>query len=342
MFHTRSRRRRRAAIVKVTAASLIAAVVAGCGTDADDGSPSGDSAGQVRLVDVPGGGLAMYPQIVAAMSQGFFKEEGVEVERTSSSTSGDAVQLLITGNTDIATVTPDVAIQAVQKGADLVAIAATSTEAPYYLESKVEYSDIKQFAGKKLGVPQLTGTATFLAKVALGKAGLEPGSYQLIVTGQASQRLAALTRGAVDATMLPAPLNLSAEAQGFHRLLYLGDAIDAPGAVLLARRDFVEKNRDLTVNFLRAFLKARTWLYDQSNRSAFLSAVANDPMGKGLSESALQQTYDEFVSKRAINPAVGEVELSSLAQTMVDYDELSSLPDVSRMVDNAYIKEASR
>jgi len=339
MFHTNPVRGRRRGVAAAAVAVLLALVAAGCGSS---GSGTSSTSSQLRLVDVPGGGLAMYPQIVAALSQDFFTKEGVDVKRTSSSTSSDAVQLLITGNADVATVTPDVAIQAVQKGADLVAIAATSTEAPYYLESKDAYPDIKSFAGKKLGVPQLTGTATFLAKVALGKAGLKPDSYQLIVTGQASQRLAALTKGAVDATMLPAPLNLSAEAQGFHRLLYMGDAIDAPGAVLLARKQFIEKNRDLTVDFLRAFLEGRTWIYDSANRSTFLAAVAKDPMGQGLSQSLLEKTYDEFVAKRAINPPVGEVNLSSLAQTMVDYGEIGSLPDVSSMVDNSYLEEASK
>jgi NitT/TauT family transport system substrate-binding protein len=322
-------------------AVVTAAVLAGCGS-ANSSPQGGAKTNEVRLVDVPGGGLAMYPQIVAGLSQGFFKDAGVDVHRTSSATSSDAVQLLITKNADIATVTPDVAIQAAVKGADLVAIAATSTESPYYLESKANFPDVSAFAGKKLGVPQLTGTATFLTKVALSKAGLKEGSYDLIVTGQASQRLAALSKGAVDATMLPAPLNLTAEAQGFHQALYLGDAVDAPGAVLLARRDFVEKNRETTVAFLRAFLQSRNWLYEAKNRDTFLAAVAKDPMGQGVSADALAKTYDNFVATRAVNPEVGEVDLSTLAQTMVDYGELKTLPDVTKMTENSYLSEAAK
>lgn len=338
---TTTRQRRRTTAVAAVVALIGAAALAGCSESSDSGSKDAKQS-QVRLVDVPGGGLAMYPQIVAAQSQGFFEDAGVDVTRTSSSTSSDAVQLLITKNADIATVTPDVAIQAVVKGADLVAIAATSTEAPYFLESKNEYPDVTDFAGKKLGVPQLTGTATFLTKVALAKAGLKAGSYELIVTGQASQRLAALSKGAVDATMLPAPLNLSAESQGYHQVLYLGDAVDAPGAVLLARRDFVEKNPEATVSFLRAFLQGRNWLYDEKNRDAFLGAVAKDPMGVGITADALGKTYDNFVSTRAINPEVGEVDLTTLAQTMVDYGELKTLPDADAMADNSYLLKAAK
>jgi NitT/TauT family transport system substrate-binding protein len=336
-----ARPRWRATAIAALVALIGAGTLAAC-SESSDSDAKGATSKEVRLVDVPGGGLAMYPQIVAAQSQGFFKDEGVDVKRTSSSTSSDAVQLLITKNADIATVTPDVAIQAVVKGADLVAIAATSTEAPYFLESKNEYPDISDFTGKKLGVPQLTGTATFLTKVALAKAGVKAGSYELIVTGQASQRLAALSKGAVDATMLPAPLNLSAENEGYHQLLYLGDAVDAPGAVLLARRDFVEKNPEATVSFLRAFLEGRSWLYKAENRDTFLQAVAKDPMGTSISADALGKTYDNFVTARGINPEVGEVDLGTLAQTMVDYGELKSLPDSSAMVDNSYLLKAAK
>ena len=331
----------------VAGASLGCLLLTSCGgtqAASTDGSTTQAAVAveEVRLVDVPGGGLALYPQIIAAQQAGFFKENNLEVARTDSNTSSNAIQLLITGNADIATVTPDLAIQAIGKGGDLVVLAATATEAPYYLESRDKFDDPKDFAGKKLGVPQLTGTATFLARVALGKAGVPQGSYELIVTGQATQRLTAMSAGAVDATMLPAPLNFNAEGQGFNRMMYIGDAVDAPGAVLVATRSFVESHRAATVSFLKAFLEARAWLYDPANRDKFLTAVAADSMGKGISKEQLDKTYDEFIVKRQINPPVGEVDLSTLAETMVEYGEMPSVPDVDKMIDNSLLDEARK
>lgn len=328
-----------AAVVATTVAALSASTVGPATAAAASSSASAQS---VRLAVIPGGGLALYPQIVAADKRGFFRKDGVDVHRTDTGTSGDAAQLLITGNADIATITPDVAVQAISKGADFVILASTAKQAPYYLLSKDALSSPAAFKGKKLGVPQTSGTATFIAKAALAKKGLPEGSYDLIVTGKAPQRLAALSNGAVDATILPAPLNLAAERQGFHELLYAGNAIAAPGAVLVATRSFVQGHRSAVVGFLKAFLQGGAWLSNPKNRARFISDVSNDSMGQGIETADLQTTYNEFILKRKVIPTVGIVRLGNLLNQMKRYHEIDSIPTLGGAVDNRYIVQAAK
>ena len=348
--HGMSRRSRRlGALTAVAATAALALLAAGCGGSGGSESTAAPAAStqapaavqKVRLAVIPGGGLALYPQIVAADKQGFYRQNNVRVVRTDTGTSGDAAQLLITGNADVATITPDVAAKAIAQGAKLVVVASTAEESPYYLVSRDELGGASAFKGKKLGVPQTTGTATFISKAALAKEGVAPTDYELIVTGKASQRLAALSHGAVDATVLPAPLNLKAESEGFHELMYAGDAVDAPGAVLVATRTFAKQHRAALVGFLTAFLQAGQWLSDADNRDAFLGEVSADAMGQGITKDQLRTTYDEFIVRRAILPEVGRVDLTGLLAAMKKYGELDQIPKLGAGVDNAYVDEAA-
>jgi NitT/TauT family transport system substrate-binding protein len=338
-----TRNLRRRPLVAVAALCAAAATLGAASAEPATGSHHGQTASaNVRLAVIPGGGIGLYPQVAIADEEGFFEKNGVSVQRTDTGTSSDAAQLLITGNVDIATVTPDVAVQAITKGAQLVIIAATANEAPYYLVSKDAYTNLSAFKGKKLGVPQTSGTATFIAEAALAKYGLSDGDYQLIVTGKAPQRLAALTNGAVDATILPAPLHLEAEEQGFKEMLYAGDAIKAPGAVLVATKSFVTSQRQTTVKFLTAFLQAGYWSTDPKHRARFLSDIAGDSMGQGVSADSLSRTYDEFVVRRHIIPKLGRVGLVNLLHAMQRFHELDQIPVLGRSVDNRYVAEAAK
>lgn len=326
-------------------AGLLALSLVACGgaspPSTNDGG-TGSAAQPVRLAIVTGGAVALYPQVAAGQMAGLFEKNGVELKRAETATSGDAATLLITGNADIATVTPDVAVKAVAKGAKLVILSSSADQSPWYLETKDALADPADFKGKRLGVPQVTGTATFLAKAGLEQAGLASDSYELIVTGQASQRLQALSRGAVDGTVLPAPVNYSAEGQGFHRLMYLGEVVKAPGSVFVARAEFVEQHREAAVAFVRATLQAREWLYDPANEQKFVSTVATYPEGKNIKAEALSKTYEEFVTTRKIHPPVGEVDLTDLVAKMVKFGELKSAPDLSSSVDNSLVQEAAQ
>lgn len=333
----------RARLLGVATVVALAGSLTACGGGTPAAGGGGDSAGKpVRLAIVTGGAVALYPQVAAGQMAGSFTQNGVDLTRVETGTSGDAANLLITGNADIATVTPDVAIKAISKGAKFTILSSSADQSPWYLETKGTLTDPAGFAGKRLGVPQLTGTATFLAKAGLDQAGVPAGRYKLIVTGKASQRLLALSRGAVDGTILPAPVNYTAEGKGFHRLMYVGDAIEAPGSVFVARSEFVAQHRDAVVAFLAATLDARTWLYDPANKQQFLSKVAGYPEGKGVSADALAKTYDEFVANRKIHPEVGTVDLTNLVDKMVQFGELDKPLDLSSSVDNSLVTEASQ
>lgn len=340
---TATRYRGRARLIAAAGTALLALSLVACGGSSQPAAQDKDSGPQpVRLGIVTGGAVALYPQVAAGQMAGLFEKNGVDLKRTETSTSGDAATLLITGNVDIATVTPDVAVQAIAKNAKLVILSSSADQSPWYLETKNALADPTAFKGKRLGVPQLTGTATFLAKAGLERAGLSAGQYELIVTGKASQRLIALTKGAVDGTILPAPVNFTAESKGFQQLMYLGDVIKAPGSVFVATREFVEQHRDATVAFLRATLEARDWLYDPANKEKFLSTVATYPEGKGASADALAKTYEEFVVTRKIHPSVGTVDLTELVAKMVQFGELKSSVDTSASVDNSLVQDAAK
>lgn len=343
-------------IASVVAVATAVLGLASCGNDKSDGAPvaspgatrattspstAAASPTDVRLAFISGGAVALYPQFAIADAEGFFKKRALNVNRIETQTSGDAGRLLASGDADVAVLTPDVAVQLAVKGGKIRVLASTSDEPTWFLIGKKGMSGPQDLSGRRLGVPQLTGTATFLSRVGLAAAGLANDDYELIVTGQANNRLAALSNGAVDATVLPAPLNFKVEDQGFARLQYLGEKVKVPGAVVAVSESFLDNQRSAAVRVIRALQDARQWLYEPANRDAFVALVQRYPEGKGLDPALLAKTYDEFVKTRQIHPETGEVDLGPLVADMRKFGELDGNVDLAALVDTKVVAEAA-
>ncbi len=108
-----------------------------------------------------------------------------------------------------------------------------------------------------------------------------------VKVGGGAQRLAALLDGRQEATLLNTPLDIAAQAHGFHPLVRVVDELGAyQGIVGAVRRDRVQPDRARLVAFTRGFRDSVDWLVDPAHHADAVALLAAHM--PGLSQDAAE------------------------------------------------------
>jgi ABC-type nitrate/sulfonate/bicarbonate transport system substrate-binding protein len=195
--------------------------------------------------------------ILSAVDGGYFKKYGLDVKPLVMSGSSTALAALLSGEMSFITIAGSGVINAHLAGRDAVMIAGTVNYAPYELVVGKDVKTMEDLKGKRLGIARFGGSADFLARWGLEKHGLTPGKDVIILqTGGNPERLAALSQGAIQATLLEQSFAYRAKKAGLHTLLdYSTIGLDYQHSGIGATESFIEKHRELTMNFLKALIE---------------------------------------------------------------------------------------
>lgn len=87
----------------------------------------------------------------------------------------------------------------------------------------------------------------------------------LIMIGLPGTRVAALSAGSVDATVVVPPDNVVLRQKGFRELLFLGDAIEFPSNGFSTTERQLSEKRDLTKRLLRALYRGLTFARERAD-----------------------------------------------------------------------------
>ncbi len=234
---------------------------------------------------------AYYWDVYAAIDLGFMREERIEIDSINVPNVSQSMQLLLASALDILSVSTEVAISAIEHDADIVMIGVETTKPTFALVARPEIKSYDDLRGKTLGVTQMTEASTTMLKLLLQKHGVKSGEYDLIPAGGTPNRYAALTKGAISATMLSQPMDFVAAGEGMRLLGYALEAFDGPLVSIAVRKAWAKSHSDLTTRFLRATARAARWLHDKANREAaidLLSKATKSPRAESV------KSYDLF------------------------------------------------
>lgn len=243
---------------------------------------------------------ASYPGIAGynipfwvALDAGEFKKAGLEVDPILISGGSKSMQALLSGGLDFAHVSGGVSVQASLSGADvtILATAANSMSAGVIAAKDVRnYQDLR---GKKIGIASFGGNNDIGLRFAFKKNGVNPDKdVTFLQLGGERNRLTALERGAISATIMSPPGLFVAEAQGYSRLGDLNTmGMRYPELSIVGRKRDLKDRRDLIRRYLRAYLEAVRVM--KSNRELTVRVIEKY-IHVGSKAEALK-TYDYFV-----------------------------------------------
>jgi NitT/TauT family transport system substrate-binding protein len=148
-------------------------------------------------------------------------------------------------------------IAARTQGADAVIVAAVVNTLPYSLVATKGITKWADLKGKKIGISRIgSGTDTAI-RLVCKKFGLDPTKDIIILQGGTQpSRLQALSVGALDATLVSPPLDLTAKKQGFSVLVNVAElGILYPQLVIETSDRFNRENPQTVKNFLKGFIE---------------------------------------------------------------------------------------
>jgi len=216
--------------------------------------------------------------MAAAKARGTFAAEGLDVAITTTPNSTEQMRGVSKGTFDlVSTAFDNVLAWSGRAGAEIIALAQTMDKVmlPVYVRPEIrEWNDLR---GKKLAADAVdTAYALVLRRILLAHGlDFDRGDYQLVPVGAPEYRLESMKRGETFASVMNPPVDAQAEAGGFVRF---GDQQSVlpnyTATVLAVNRGWAEKNREIVVAFLRAWLAGLRWVNDPQNREEAIKLVA--------------------------------------------------------------------
>jgi NitT/TauT family transport system substrate-binding protein len=214
------------------------------------------AADRVRLA-LPAKSMGYLPLFVA-IHRGYLKDENIEIE-TPMMLPQLAHNALLAGDIDYHGVA-DSALRLAARGAPIKAIFFGAARPNYFLMAKPQFKSIPELRGKYIGIVRFGDTIEMATHVAFNREGMDPRrDAVLIMIGLPGTRVAALSTGSVDATVVVPPDNVLLKQKGFRELLFLGDAIEFPSNGYATTERQLREKRDLTKRLLRGLYRGLTF-----------------------------------------------------------------------------------
>lgn len=205
----------------------------------------------------------------SAKEKGYFQQEGLDVEVILMS-GALGIRALIAGDVDASTVGGS-SLPPILRGAPLRMIFVSFDKPTHWLYAKPDIRTVKDLKGRKVAVDGLGGTLESLLRWVLKKNGLDAGrDVPILAVGPPPSRFAALTSGAIDATLFTFPLNFRAEEAGFHELVNFvkQDIASLTGSIVIRE----SSDTGLVEKLVRGAVKGH--LYARNNRSGTIPILA--------------------------------------------------------------------
>ena len=283
---------------------------------------------------------ASYPGIAGynipfwvGLDGGEFKKAGLEIDPVMISGGSKSMQALLSGGLDFAHVSGGVSVQANLSGADVTILATAANSMSAGVIAAKDIKTFQDLRGKKIGIASFGGNNDIGLRFAFKKNGINPDKdVTFLQMGGERNRLTALERGAIAATIMSPPGLFVAEAQGYNRLGDLNAmGMRYPELSIVGRKRDLKERRDLVRRYLRAYLESVRVM--KGNRDLTVRVIEKY-IHVGSRTEALK-TYDYFV--KSISDTL-RTERDGITEFLATLE--TKTPGVSRRNPNEFIDES--
>lgn len=315
--------------------TVIVLVLSGCGNK---------ELTKVRLNEVTHS-VFYAPQYVA-ISQGFFKEEGLDIELANGQGADKVMTAVLSGQADIGLAGPEAAIYVYNEGKEdhaVVFAQMTKRDGSFLMGRKPEpdfkWSSLKGksiIGGRKGGVPEMT--LEFVLKMN----GLVPGKDVDVNTSvQFALMAGAFTGGQGDYVALFEPTASLVEKEGKGYILAsIGkESGEIPYTAYFAKKSYIEKNRGTIQKFSNAIYRGQIWVDTHIPEEI---AKVIKPSFPDTDESILVTVAKRYKDQDAWNkdPVLKKESLDLLQKVIQEAGQLKKTVPYDKVVDTQFAQKA--
>lgn len=299
------------------------------------------TSGKVRINEVTHS--VFYAPLYVAINNGYFKDEGIEIELTNGGGSDASMTALLSGQADIALMGPETVVYVASQGSSSYpkVFGQLTKRDGSFLISKTPYTNFDWktdmqgktvIAGRKGGLPAMTFEWVCNSNT------LYNGMNITLDTSTAFNMMVPVfeSTSAEFCTMFEPTASEFVNAGKGYNLGSVGTySGEIPYTCFMAKPDYLKDNSKMIENFLKAINKAYNFIKDNPSSEV---AKSLKPSFDSTSLESLALAVESYLSVDAwtSNPAMTEDSYIRLLQVMTNAGQITKNISFSSVVDNTY------
>jgi len=291
-----------------------------------------------------------YAPMYVAINEGFFEEEGIEIDLSTGQGADKTMQQVLSKNADIGFAGPEQTIYINNQGRGdypIIFAQLTQTDGAFIVgreaNENFKWTDLKGaevIGGRPGGVPEMA------FEYALKLNGLDPKTDVNLVTNiDFTATSGAFKAGTGEYVTLFEPTASMIEKEGSgHIVASIGKEVgNLPYTAFFATKSYIDENPEIIQRFTNAIYKGQLWVDSHSNEEIADSIISFFPgTDKDIIISVVKNYKD--IDAIATKPTIEEEDLNRLMDVIESYDSslLPARPSFEKIVNNSFSEEAMK
>lgn len=280
---------------------------------------------------------ATHTPLWVAQEKGLLKKHGLAAEVIFFSNGPTALQAIVAGELDIVLTSVPNVVNPRFGGADTVLILAVIPTFMDHIVSLATIQSPEQLKGKIGGVNRQGTVSEMGLRLVLRRLGVDPDRDTKIVSaGGNPERLAALSKGIVQFTILSEPFVKEAEKMGFRNLVSMSSLkIPLHWNCVVTLESIIKAKRPMVAKVARAITEAMHYIKtEKEGTKAVIGKYVKiaDPEG-------LERTYNGLASVILDVPYPDPAGVKTLLDDMAPRNPKAAAADPKTFVDTSFVQE---
>lgn len=303
---------------------------------------------EVRLNEVVRS--VFYAPMYVAINEGFFEEEGLEIDLATGQGADKTMQQVLSNNADIGFAGPEQTIYINNQGREdypVLFAQLTQTDGTFLVAREAnedfKWDDLKGaeiIGGRPGGMPEMA------FEYALKLNGLDAKKDVSMVTNiDFTATSGAFKSGTGEYVVLFEPTASMLEKEGTGKIITsVGKEVgDLPYTAFFATKSYMDENPDIIQSFTNAIYKGQKWVETHSDEEVVDSILSFFPgTDRDIIISVVKNYRD--INAIATKPSIEEEDLTRLMDVIESYDSslLPKRPSFEKIVNNSFAEEAMK
>jgi ABC-type nitrate/sulfonate/bicarbonate transport system substrate-binding protein len=280
---------------------------------------------------------ASHTPLWVAQEKGLFSKQGLTVESIFFGAGPPAMQALVAGDLDIVVTSAPNVVNPRLGGADMVMILSIIPTFIDHIISAPSITSAEQLKGKTGSVNRAGSISDMGMRLSLKLLGIDPErDVKIVSAGGNPERLASISKGITQFTIMNEPFIKEAERLGFRDLVNMATLkIPLHGNGVVTREAIIKAKRPLVTRFARAITEAIHWVKaDKEGTKAVIGKYTKltDPEG-------LERTYRNYTSVLLDVPYPDPAGMKTLLDDMAPKNPKAAAADPKSFVDPSFVQE---
>jgi NitT/TauT family transport system substrate-binding protein len=280
---------------------------------------------------------ASHTPLWVAQDKGFLAKQGLLIEPIFFSAGPPAMQALVAGDLDIVVTSAPNVVNPRLGGADTVMILSIIPTFIDHIVSTASITTTEQLRGKIGSVNRFGSISEMGLRLSLRRLGIDPEKdVQIVPAGGNPERLAAISKGISQFTIMNEPFIKEAERLGFRDLVNMATLkIPLHGNGIVTREAIIKTKRPMVAKFARAITEAIHYIKaDKEVTKAIIGKYTRftDPEG-------LERTYKNYTAVLLDVPYADPAGIKTLLDDMAAKNPKAAAADPQSFVDSSFLQE---